>query len=238
MRTTIAIVSLLTFAGAASAQQGEPAPKPEPPPQQTPEKAPQPSQPSLDDLLGITPSKKPEPAKPVPSPQDPTKAALDRKLTNQEIGQAFLQAVRLMEETARRLQESSDTSITTQRMQEDVIRKLDLLIAQAEKQQSQSQSRSSRPQDQDPSEQPPQQQPQPSEGQSSEQKNNSDSSQADPPSRREGPLGPDVAHGAAWGALPARVRDALLQGNSDKYSSMYQKWTEAYYRRIAEEAGK
>ena len=60
-----------------------------------------------------------------------------------------------------------------------------------------------------------------------------------PPARKDANPNPGVAaRGAAWGSLPARLRDALLQGNEDRYSNLYQKWTEAYYRRLAEEANK
>ena len=57
-----------------------------------------------------------------------------------------------------------------------------------------------------------------------------------PPAREDGSLRPqEAADLAAWGALPARVRDALMQGAADKYSTMYQRLTESYYRRLAEE---
>jgi hypothetical protein len=41
---------------------------------------------------------------------------------------------------------------------------------------------------------------------------------------------------AAWGNLPERVRDSLLEGSSDYFSSLYEAMTEAYYKKIAEEA--
>ena len=41
---------------------------------------------------------------------------------------------------------------------------------------------------------------------------------------------------AAWGNLPERVRDSLLEGSSDYFSALYEAMTEAYYKRIAEEA--
>jgi hypothetical protein len=39
-----------------------------------------------------------------------------------------------------------------------------------------------------------------------------------------------------WGNLPPRTRDMVQQGVREKMSSVYRRWTEAYYRRIAEEA--
>ena len=44
-----------------------------------------------------------------------------------------------------------------------------------------------------------------------------------------------LADAAAWGALPARLRDTLRQGLSERFSSLYERFTEAYYRRLAEE---
>ena len=41
---------------------------------------------------------------------------------------------------------------------------------------------------------------------------------------------------AEWGNLPPRTREVLRQGMREKMSSVYKRWTEAYYRRIAEES--
>ncbi|MEX2213577.1 MAG: hypothetical protein WD768_05590, partial [Phycisphaeraceae bacterium] len=38
-----------------------------------------------------------------------------------------------------------------------------------------------------------------------------------------------------WGRLPARIRSELEQGLGEKFSPLYKKLTEAYYRRLAEE---
>ena len=38
-----------------------------------------------------------------------------------------------------------------------------------------------------------------------------------------------------WGNLPERVRDMLLQGSKEKFSSLYKQLTREYYRRLAEE---
>ena len=67
--------------------------------------------------------------------------------------------------------------------------------------------------------------------------------QGEPSDRQEGPAGQDaqlgaqaLLDGARWGNLPARLREALLQGSSDSYSSLYKSMTESYYKRLAEEA--
>ena len=215
--TTIAIVSLwLPFAALA---------------RQTPPEQP-PAQPSLDDLLGLPSAKPVDKSRPV-APA-PAKTELDRKLSAGQVADQFKQAVQLMGETAERLGTAKDTGLATQRLQEDIIRKLDQLIKAAEQIQQQSKSKQSQ-QNRDKQQQQPNQQ---------QQQRNPDAKEAapdtmdPPPGQAANPTPGVAARGAAWGSLPSRLRDALLQGNEDKYSSIYQKWTEAYYRRLAEDANK
>ena len=40
-----------------------------------------------------------------------------------------------------------------------------------------------------------------------------------------------------WGHLPKRIREIMSQSRRDRISALYQKATEAYYRRMAEERG-
>lgn len=181
--------------------------------------------PTLDELLDLEPEERPR-------AEDPARRDLDRRLSDQELAKEFEAAVQLMGETAERLASHQDTSMTTQRLQEDAIRKLDMLISQASRRQQQSQSRSQSRQNQD-SRSP---QPQDRTEQAQNPGNQENRGQVDPPSRRDGELGPlPTAGGAAWGALPERVRDALLQGRSDRFSAMYRSMTEEYYRRLAED---
>jgi len=182
--------------------------------------------PDLDELLGL-PSEKPADA-----PAQDRTTELDRLLSGEEIAEAFVEAVRLMGETAARLDAAGDTGVVTQRMQEDAIRKLDKLIADAQnrRQQSRSQSRSRQNADQQSQQQPAQRSAQQQPGGRDNQ------AEIDPPARQDGPLNPaSVADLAAWGALPERVREALVQGSSDRFSTLYQRLTEAYYKRLAEE---
>jgi hypothetical protein len=194
-------------------------------------------QPTLDDLLGL-PQRPRQPDKPVaepPAAADPAQAALERRLSAGEVSEQFVQAVELMEETAGRIKLSRDTGIQTQRLQDEIIRRLDMLIQSAEQQRQQSRSRaSSSSQDQESQQQPAQ--PQAQQGQ--QQATDPDQAQT-APAGTDAQLNPEIAsRGAAWGHLPDRVRDALLQGNADSYSSLYQRWTEAYYRRLAEEGNR
>ena len=186
---------------------------------------------SLDELLGL--ESEGGPVVEQSELPDAAKAELERELTQQEAAQAFEQAAALMGESATRLGEMSDTGLATQRLQEDILRKLDQVIEAAKnnQQQSQSSSSSSSQQQQQPSQ--PQQQQQQQQGEASDGDNNAEHMA---PSLRQGELNPEIDSArAAWGALPERVREALFQGRSDRYSSLYERLTEAYYRRLAEE---
>ena len=158
---------------------------------------------------------------------------LDRLLSGQEIVDEFRAAADLMDRSARRLASSRDTGLNTQRMQEDVLRKLDKLIADAQQRSQQSSSSSSSSSQQ---QQQQQQQQQPRRDQNDQAGQGDNRQEATPPGRRDGPLGPEQAADlAAWGGLPERFRDALLQGANDRFSATYRKLTEAYYRKLAEE---
>lgn len=210
--------------------------------------------PSLDDLLGTKPAKPPvapDTAPPSPAPDqpvaqpneltDPTRTDLDRLLKGEEIGEAFTEAVKLMDDAAMRLERASDAGLTTQRVQEDVIRRLDQLLASLQRRQSSSSSQQQQQQQQQQQEQQGQRN-QPNQKKPSKSKSQSQASQGEGqrndlgPARQDGALKPNLdAARAAWGGLPERVRDMLMQGSSDRFSSKYQNLTEAYYRRLAEE---
>lgn len=224
---TLLIASLL-WCPIARAQD---TPKPEDAPTDPPVEPAPPGEPmpDLDELLGLPGvDERPERA-------DPAKAELDRKLTMREAANEFIEAARMMDQTAERLQGSKDHGLTTQRLHDEILRKLDMVIATAKRQQSQSSSSSSSSsQSRDPKSQPNQPgRPQQDSGQAGQGENRGE---VDPPARREGQLGPEIASaGERWGQLPARVRDALSQGSSDRFSQMYRAMTESYYRRLAEE---
>lgn len=198
----------------------EPPPAPPTPP---------PPEPTLDELLGI---KKPEAPKPeAPSPRN---AELERALSPGQVAAGFQAAVELMAEAAQRL-ESKDAGIDTQRVQEDVLRKLDQLIADAKRQQSKSKSSSSSKSQGQPGEQQ-QQQGAKSQQQQAAQGDGTGENRGDGPARADGSLKPPLPGStAAWGNLPAHVRDALMQGWSDRFSSVYRSMTEEYYKRLAEQ---
>ncbi|MBX3380796.1 MAG: hypothetical protein KF805_11950 [Phycisphaeraceae bacterium] len=187
--------------------------------------------PDLDSLLGT----KPDTAAAKPDASDPSKKELDRQLSLKEQADEFAKAVELMNETADRVENESDTGLATQRLQEDILTRLDRLIKAAEQNSS---SKSKQKQKADEDQQKNKNMRQQSQAQS-KQAANTPGEKADGPSREDGALGNvPIAPPASWGDLPAHVRDALMQGFSDKFSSMYQGMTESYYRRLAEEKKK
>lgn len=185
--------------------------------------------PDLDSLLGTKPDK---PAA-KPDAADPSKKELDRQLSLKEQADEFAKAVELMSETADRVENQSDTGLATQRLQEDILTRLDRLIKAAQK--NSSKSKQQQEQDKDKNSQKNENMRQQSQAQSKKAAKQPGES-SDGPEREDGARGSaPVAPPASWGELPAHVRDALMQGLSDKFSSMYQNMTESYYRRLAEE---
>lgn len=179
--------------------------------------------PDLDELLGLP---RQRPTTPAPRP-------LERELADTASTEPFEQAVDLMRLAAQRL-DARDAGLETQRLQEETLRKLDQLIAQARRQRNRNSPEQQQQQQQD-------QQQQQAGRQSSQQQSQAqaqasgDSTPVGPP-RTEGALkSAAVAAGAAWGNLPEHVRQALVQGLSDRFSSLYQRLTEEYYRRLAED---
>lgn len=190
-----------------------------------PERSTPPGQgPTLDELLGLT------------NPSDVSERPdgdLDRELGG-GLASAFLRAVDLMERASTRLGTDRHTGLATQRVQEEAIAALDQLIEAARNQQNQQQQQQQQ-QSQQQQQQAPQQQQQDQQGQQQQQTTDPQGVQGGP--QQGGTLGDEAAAGATWGALPPRVREALRQGSSDAYSAVYRAITEAYYRRLAEEAG-
>ncbi|GJQ30742.1 MAG: hypothetical protein HBSAPP03_26260 [Phycisphaerae bacterium] len=189
---------------------------------------PPPAEPDLDVLLGLR-----RPGEVAPADPNAAQRERDRLLSPAEITDEFEKAVVLMDESSRRLAEAKDPGLDTQRLQEDTLRHLDKLIADAQ-QRSRSRQQRQRQQQQQQQQSSQQQQQQSSQSGSTP----TDSTQGGTPSvpRQDGQLNtPRAADAASWGNLPEHVRQALTQGLSDRFSSLYQQMTEQYYRRLAEE---
>ncbi|MEI7657292.1 MAG: hypothetical protein WCK33_04435 [Phycisphaerae bacterium] len=219
------------LAGLAPAQPAATPPAQEPPKPAAPKPA---AEPTLDELLGITP----EPKGPGDeASKDAAKAELERKLSLEELDDAFAQAVKLMDDTAKRLGESKDAGIDTQRMQEQALAKIDKLIDMARSQQQQQKQKRRQKQDQ----QQQQQQQQQSSQQQQQQQASAQQQGGEPTggqgSQQGGRVNAPPGAGAAWGNLPARLRDALLQGSGDVTSAKWESLTREYYKRLAEQPG-
>lgn len=184
--------------------------------------------PSLDELLGLEESQ--------PNAADPNEEALKQILSPKEAGEALGQAVNLMNQVAARIESGNDLSIATQRLQEDILRKLDQVIESAKNnQQGQGSGASSSQSSSSSSQQQPNQQQQDGQGQQGQPGSESGEPSVPGGTSTANPgdgLAPD---GVAWGALPQRIRDALSQGISDRYSELYRSITEEYYRSLAED---
>lgn len=185
----------------------------------------EPPTPDLDELLGLPKSDRPREA------TDPAKESLDDALNAERQSEAFGEAIDLMRRSASRISKGGDVGIDTQRMQQDAVRRLDQLIAAA-KQNSQRQQKKQQQQQQEQQQQNQQQQQQ-----QRNQAKGQESRDVNPPGRQDGPGNAAPAPGASWGGLPDRVRQALTEGLSDRFSSMYRTLTEDYYRRLAEQPG-
>lgn len=188
--------------------------------------------PSLDEALGLQPSGD---ARAVDS------ADLQQALSREQLDDLLAQAAELMNRTGERLASAADPGLPTQRLHAETIVKLDQLINEIESQQ-QSQSKPKpkpKPNQQQQGQPNQQQQQQQQQNQAQQQANQAANRDQAGPARQDGQLNSVQTAGAAnWGNLPPHVRDALRQGLSDKFSSMYQQLTEQYYKRLAEEPKK
>lgn len=207
---------------------------------------------SLDDLLGV-----PRPAEPNGRKSSADDAAereqakrLERSLEGASMDDLVKRAVDGMKTAAERLGDAKDPGIGTQRAQEDVIKTLDRLLEEAQKQQKRQPSSSSsrrqggKPQDQqsDPKENSGQKGSRAEQQGSDSQRGTTSGDEA-----TDGQRPPDQSSADGteldearieWGRLPERVRDLVLQGRRDRVSTIYERLTREYYRRLAEEASK
>ncbi len=236
-------VPLLAFAIAASAFSFQEAPiAPPEPVADSPATDVPADPPSLDDLLDIEGDADSGAAEAAAEAE--RQRSLDAALAEQEPEQAFRAAVTEMLQSVDRLRDNQATGLGTQRLQARIVDRLQVLIDSAKKQQQQQQqqqqsSSSSNQEQKDPgrrSEGEPQQQQQQDAQPRDGDGESTDSIQNPPPQSAdlEGVLDESRIE---WGGLPPRVRDLITQGMRDQVSQLYRSLTEAYYRRMAEEAG-
>lgn len=211
--------------------------------------------PSLDDALGLQPEG---------GTRKPTEdgSELERSLSGAKPRDILASAIEDMRRSARLL-DAQDPGLPTRRAQESVVRKLDELIATAQRMQEQQQQQQqqqgqanqqrrrnqgqNRGQQQD---QQGQQEPrengqerggrerdQPAPGEGRNRRPDGDANAQEPPSALD-PTANDLQFDesrAEWGRLPPRVREAVRQGLRDPMSAAYRRLTQEYYKRLAEE---
>ena len=185
--------------------------------------------PSLDDLLGIDGDTGADSAR--EATDQAVQQELRRQLSQEEIADAFTDAIEKMSLVAARLGDQFDPGLGTQRLQEEILDKLEQLINSAQNNQSQQQQQQQQQARQQQQQQDQQQQQQPDDA-------DGDNAQAgDPPPFTDGDGTPLLDDGTGeWGNLPDRIRDMLVQGMRDQPSSLYRRLTEEYYRRLAEDS--
>jgi len=176
---------------------------------------------------------------------------LERSLNEASMQDLVQRMVEGMKSASDRLTDAKDPGLGTQRIQEEVVKTLDRLLEEAQKQQGkksssskkkQQQKQGGKDQKQDPSEQNGQQQkPRPSRQSGETSKPSGDPQESSSDAQRDD----SVAEGQElsetrieWGQLPERVRELVLQGRRDRVSTIYERLTREYYRRLAEEASR
>ncbi len=208
---------------------------------------------SLDDLLGVPAGA--EGKSPTESAEDAARREqekrLERSLNEASMQDLVQRAMDGMKTAAERLTDAKDPGLGTQRVQEDVVRTLDRLLEEAQKRQgkksssSKSGSKKKQPSKQNDGKQDPSEQ----NGQQQRQNSRSASSQSDASDPGDGEKSETRDDGVAetselaetrieWGQLPERVRELVLQGRRDRVSTIYERLTREYYRRLAEEASR
>ena len=201
-------------------------------------------QPSLDDLLDLSPSGSAvtEPGEDNPPTADPGEGlveSIQRTLSASQAAGAFEQAVQEMGEVSRRLGRALDPGVDTQRMQESILRKLDQVIESAKQQSSSGGgggSSQSRGQDTGGDELAPQQSASGgAEAQAGGQQASTGAAGSGSPQDPEAQDSAIEQLRREWGALPPRLRDELTQGLRERFSPIYQDMTEAYYKALAEQ---
>ena len=228
-----------------------------PPASAPPAKAPPPADPpSLDEALGIGGESKDRSA-------EQRSSDLQRSLDGAKPRDILASAIEDMRQSARLLEEK-ESGLPARRVQESVVRKLDELIASAQRmqqqQQQQQQSSSGQQQQQNKQSKGKSGQQQGDDGEREEPREdgqerggrdgskqdsndgrrskNAGESDADQPPPAVDATAQDAQFDegrAEWGRLPPRVREAVRQGFRDPMSAAYRRLTQEYYRRLAEE---
>ncbi len=190
--------------------------------------------PSLDDLLGLETG--PDDAADQAAQQN--REELERRLSDEAISDVFMIALEKMELSANLLDIDLDSGLGTQRVQQDVLAKLDQLIDLAKEMSSKQQTSSSSSQSGSGQGSKSKPSPKKTAGEGAQQRADGEQNGegADAPPGREGDINTMLEETESeWGHLPARLREMLEQAQNGYISGLYRKLTEEYYKRLAEE---
>ena len=220
------LVLLVSVSGALAQEQSVPTKKQEA------------TTPSLDDLLGIdgaedAAGETSDDSEVVDPLEERRQEALDNRLNERSLAENLIAAVDDMNTAARMLGERRDPGLELQRLQLEIIRRLEAVIEEAQQQQQQSQSSSSSSSEQQQQQQQvpqqPQQQQQQQEGNQQQQQSSNEGGDQQPPGRQEADLQAMFEESnVEWGELPERMRDMIRQGMRESVSRMYRRMTEEY----------
>ncbi len=205
-------------------------------------------QPTLDELLNLAPADESATTETGntgevnPDEGEDLAGSVEQALSASAAADAFEQAVLEMDQVSRRLGRSYDPGIQTQRMQESILRKLDRVIESARQQQPPSgggSGSSGKPRDQDSGgEQVAKQgssasgQDQPQDGGQQASTGGASSGSPQDPTLQDKPI---EQLRREWGVLPPRLRDELSEGLRERFSPLYRRMTEDYYKALAEQ---
>jgi len=154
-----------------------------------------------------------------------------------------------MQTVAQRLGRDLNAGQNTQRMQKEILKKLDQALAKARKQKGGGSSssgggqQSQKQRQQQSGKNPAQRQKQQSGQKQGGKQSQSARAGGNRPSGQSGEDGSTRASEAEsmealrrqWGNLPPRLRNELSESLDEQFSPVYQSQTEAYYRRLAEQ---
>ena len=198
------------------------------PTEREPEKA---TPPSLDELLGLDGEQDNAAEQAARQNQE----ELERRLSDVELGDVFDLTLAKMEISADLLDGDLDSGLGTQRVQQDILARLDQLIDLA-KQMSQQQMSSGGGGSGQSKPKPGTEQQQQQAGAQGSRPGGQDGQSVEPPPGQEGDINTIIEEtGSEWGHLPERLREMLEQAQNSHISRLYRTLTEQYYKRLAEE---
>ena len=193
-------------------------------------------QPTLDELLNIVPRTQ-QPLDIEGHLPEAVEKKINDRLSGIEVSGEFAMALHDMEQASSELSDRLNPGVTTQRLQEAAMSKLEALIAEAKRQWKAGASGSNGQHDargRDDGTMANAARRPAVRGQQARQNLGGFSPGAVGPVRPN--LEPLAETGEQWGNLPPRLREQLIQGMGERFSLIYRSLTEAYYRRLAEEA--